>query len=66
MTTKPTIKQRMDQLTTEVDWFYGEDFSLDEAVDKYKAVLTHAQSIQKDLDSLKNEIIKIEEDFTKM
>jgi exonuclease VII small subunit len=65
MTTKPTINERISELNKEVEWFYGDDFSLDQAVEKYKETLAHAQSIQKDLQSIKNEVVKIEQDFTK-
>lgn len=61
----PTIKERITKLNEEVEWFYSDDFSLDQAVEKYKTTLSHAKSIQKDLETLKNEIIKIDEDFTK-
>ncbi len=64
-TTGKTINQRIADLTQEVEWFYGDDFSLDQAVPKYREALAHAKSIQKDLSTIKNEIIKIEQDFTK-
>lgn len=60
-----TIKNRIAKLNEEVEWFYGDDFSLDEAVEKYETTLAHAKAIQKDLEELKNKIVKIEEDFTK-
>ncbi len=65
MTNSKSINQRIADLNEEVEWFYSDDFSLDQAVEKYKATLSHAKSIQKDLESLKNEVIKIEQDFTK-
>lgn len=65
MSNEKTINQRIADLNKEVEWFYSDDFSLDEAVAKYKTTLSHAKSIQKDLENLKNEVIKIEQDFTK-
>ena len=65
MSTNKTINQRIEDLNKEVEWFYGDDFSLDEAVEKYKTTLSHAKSIKKDLETIKNEVIKIEQDFTK-
>lgn len=32
-----TITDKIDQLDREVEWFYGEDFQLSEAVEKYQA-----------------------------
>lgn len=65
MPSSKTINQRIEDLNKEVEWFYGDDFSLDEAVEKYKTTLAHAKSIQDDLNTLKNKVIKIEQDFTK-
>ena len=65
MPEKKSINQRIAELNKEVEWFYGDDFSLDEAVPKYKSTLTHAKEIQKDLKNLKNEIEVLSEDFSK-
>ena len=60
-----SINERILKLNEEVEWFYSDDFSLDRAVEKYETTLAHAKSIQKDLETLRNRIVKIEEDFTK-
>ena len=62
---KETINQKIERLNSQVEWFYGEDFSLGEASEKYKASLKLAKEIEEDLENLKNEIRVIDEDFTK-
>lgn len=60
-----TINEKIDELKTGVEWFYSDDFKLEEASEKYKALTTLAKEIEKDLGELKNEIKVIEEDFSK-
>lgn len=59
-----TIAEKMAELDKSVEWFYGEDFVIDQALDKYKNASSLAEEISKDLESLKNEV-KVLEDFTK-
>ncbi len=54
--TKQGIAERIKQLDTLVEWFYGSDFNLDEAVERYKTARHLSQAIEKDLLELKNEI----------
>lgn len=61
---KRTIADKMAELDKSVEWFYGEDFVIDQALDKYKNASSLAEEISKDLESLKNEV-EILEDFTK-
>lgn len=63
--TKPTITQKIDQLNQAVEWFYGDDFSLENATEKYQAAITLATEIEKDLKDLKNKITVLDQDFTK-
>ncbi|MBQ3410089.1 exodeoxyribonuclease VII small subunit [Candidatus Saccharibacteria bacterium] len=63
--TKESINDKISRLNTQVEWFYGDDFALDEAGEKYKAAIELAKEIEKDLDELKNEIEVISKDFTK-
>jgi exonuclease VII small subunit len=60
-----TISDKISELKTSVEWFYSDDFKLEEASEKYKALTTLAKEIEGDLDSLKNEIEVIEKDFSK-
>jgi oligoendopeptidase F len=59
------ISEKIDRLKTGVDWFYSDDFKLDEASEKYKGLTKLAKEIEADLQNLKNEIKVIEEDFSK-
>lgn len=59
-----TIAEKMAELDKSVEWFYGEDFVIDQALDKYKNASSLAEEISKDLESLKNEV-EVLEDFTK-
>lgn len=59
------INDKIATLNEKVEWFYGEDFKLDEASAKYKEATKLAKEIEKDLENLKNEIKIVEEDFSK-
>lgn len=65
MAEKMNLNQKIEKLDTEVEWFYSDEFKLDEAVDKYKAATKLAKEIEKDLNELKNEIEVLSEDFSK-
>lgn len=65
MAEKMNLNQKIEKLDTEVEWFYSDDFKLDEAVDKYKAATKLAKEIEKDLNELKNEIEVLSKDFNK-
>lgn len=62
---KLSLNQKIEKLDTEVEWFYSDDFKLEEAMDKYKQSVKLAKEIEKDLDELKNEIEVLTEDFSK-
>lgn len=59
-----SIEARIAQLDESIEWFYGEDFSIDQAIDRYKQAAELSKSIQKDLEHLKNEV-EVIADFTK-
>lgn len=59
------ISDKIDDLKSGVEWFYSDDFKLEDASEKYKAMTELAKEIEKDLAELKNEIKVIEEDFSK-
>ncbi|MBR2709182.1 exodeoxyribonuclease VII small subunit [Candidatus Saccharibacteria bacterium] len=65
MADKMSLNQKIEKLDTEVEWFYSDDFKLDEATDKYKEAVSLAKEIEEDLTKLKNEIEVLAEDFTK-
>ncbi len=60
-----SLNQKIAKLDEEVEWFYSDDFKLEEAVEKYKGALDLANAIKKDLENLKNEIEVLSEDFSK-
>ncbi len=63
--TNENISEKIEKLKGGVDWFYSDDFRLDEASAKYKELTSLAKEIEGDLKELKNEIKVIEEDFSK-
>ena len=60
-----SLNQKIEKLDTEVEWFYSDDFKLEDATSKYKAAVELAKDIEKDLTELKNEIEVLAEDFSK-
>ncbi|MBQ6510397.1 exodeoxyribonuclease VII small subunit [Candidatus Saccharibacteria bacterium] len=62
---KETINQKIERLNAEVDWFYSEDFSLDDAITNYKKSIKLADEIKSDLKGLKNEVSVLSKDFSK-
>lgn len=60
-----TISNKLKELNDKIEWFYGDDFSLDDASEKYKEAAGLAKEIEKDLSELKNKIELLSEDFTK-
>lgn len=62
---KLTLNQKIESLDKEVEWFYSDDFKIDEAVEKYKKVAGLAKEIERGLEELKNEIEVLKEDFSK-
>ncbi|MBR3139133.1 exodeoxyribonuclease VII small subunit [Candidatus Saccharibacteria bacterium] len=65
MTEEISLNQKIKNLDDKVEWFYSDDFKLEEASDKYKEAISLANEIKKDLDGLKNEIEVLAEDFSK-
>ena len=59
------VSEKIDELKSGVEWFYSDDFKLEDASEKYRALTALAKEIEKDLGELKNEIKVIEEDFSK-
>lgn len=62
---KKTLNQKIEQLNTEVEWFYSDEFKLDEAISKYEEAVKLAEEIEKDLNELKNKIEVLKEKFDK-
>lgn len=60
-----SLNQKIEKLDAEVEWFYSDEFKLEDAVEKYKGAAELANSIKDDLEKLKNEIQVLGEDFSK-
>ena len=59
------INDKIKKLNDEVEWFYGEDFKLEEATKRYKDATKLVKEIESDLEKIKNEVKIIDEDFSK-
>lgn len=59
-----SLETRMSRLDESLEWFYGEDFNLDQVIPRYRAAIELSKSIQHDLKQLKNEV-EVIADFTK-
>lgn len=58
-----SIEERLQQLEEKVRWFEGDEFQLEQAVERFKDAEEYAANIQKDLTSLKNEITVLKQSF---
>lgn len=65
MAEKISLNQKVEKLNDEVEWFYSDEFKLEEATKRYKEAVKLAKEIEKDLSSLKNEIEVLGEDFSR-
>ena len=62
---KKSLNQKINELDDQVEWFYSDDFKLEQATDNYKKALKLAREIEDDLKNLKNEIEILTQDFSK-
>lgn len=58
-----TIQEKMTELNEQLAWFDGDEFVLEEAVERFKKAKTLADEIEKDLSSLKNDITVLKKKF---
>lgn len=65
MSEKKSLNEKIAELDGQVEWFYSDEFKLDEAVGRYKTAVKLAKEIEKELAELKNEIEVLAEDFSK-
>lgn len=61
--TSKTIAQKTEKLSELVAWFDSEDFTIENALDKFKEAEKLAASIEKDLLTIKNEVNIIKQKF---
>ena len=57
------LQQKMDELAELITWFDGDDFALEEAIDKFKAAEKLAAEIEENLSSFKNDITVLKQKF---
>lgn len=60
-----TINQKLEQLDQQIEWFYGDNFSLEESTQRYQEAATSAKEIEAKLNEIKNQIEIINHDFSK-
>lgn len=65
MNENKSLNEKIAELDKKVEWFYSDDFKLEEATENYKVAAELAREIEKDLAELKNEIEVLAEDFSK-
>lgn len=54
--TPKTIDQKILELDRKIEWFYSDEFSLDQALKQYREACNLADKIEKELAELKNDI----------
>lgn len=52
----PTIEEKIQQLEREVAWFESDEFTLDEAIERYQQVAAASQAIEQELHKLEQTI----------
>lgn len=62
---KKSLNEKIAELDEKVEWFYSDEFKLENAVENYKDAAKLAKEIESDLKKLKNEIEILTEDFAK-
>ncbi|MBQ3476255.1 exodeoxyribonuclease VII small subunit [Candidatus Saccharibacteria bacterium] len=65
MSEKLNLNQKIAELDKKVEWFYSDEFKLEDAVSRYKEAIKLAKDVENDLNELKNEIEILSEDFSK-
>lgn len=60
-----TIAEMLAELDAKVAWFESEEFSLEEAIDKFTEAEKLAKEIEEKLGSFKNKINELKQDFSK-
>lgn len=58
-----TISEKIADLQEYVAWFEGEDFKVEQSLEKYKAAEKLATEIKTDLDGFRNEVTVLKKKF---
>lgn len=64
-TEQTTINEKLAKLNEYVAWFEGDDFAIEESLDKFAEAQKLAEEIQADLASFKNKVTVIKKQFDK-
>lgn len=64
-TEQTTINEKLARLNEYVAWFEGDDFAIEESLDKFAEAQKLAEEIQADLASFKNKVTVIKKQFDK-
>jgi exodeoxyribonuclease VII small subunit len=59
-----TIAEKLEQLRELVAWFESDEFSIEEALDKFAQAEKLAKTIDEDLSVFKNKITVLKKDFS--
>lgn len=59
------ITAKIAELNQYVEWFEGDDFNLEESIDKFNEAKKLADEIQADLNDFKNTITVVQKQFDK-
>lgn len=58
-----SIQEKLSELTKLVAWFDSDDFTLETAIDTFKKAESLAETIEKDLLAIKNDIQVVKQKF---
>jgi exodeoxyribonuclease VII small subunit len=58
-----TIEEKMNELRNALAWFEGDDFTLEQASEKFKKAAALATEIEHDLKNLENQITVLKQSF---
>ena len=61
--TNKSVSEKMAQLGELVAWFEGDEFTLEDAIDKFREAEKLAESIENNLKNIKNDINVIKKRF---
>lgn len=59
------INAKIQKLNDYVEWFEGEDFNLEQSIEKFNEAKKLADEIQADLNEFKNKITVVQKQFDK-
>lgn len=56
-----TLEEKIAKIERETNWFEGDDFVLEKAIEKYKEIIALVAEVEKELTELENTIIDLED-----